>query len=859
MARIRGNVNHEDQIDEMLARFYADPLGYVMWCFPWTDDPSIQVVKLKEPWASRFKSEFGPDVWACEMLDQLGLDIRQRGFDGQHAVDPIRYTTTSGHGIGKSTIAAWLVKFLMDTRPYCHGTVTANTADQLKTRTWAEVGKWHNLSLTSHRFDYKAGRGSMALTHKVVPEKWFCHAQTCREENSEAFAGQHAANSTSFYIFDEACHDDQTDVMTSAGWKRFKDITAADRLLTPDGWQIPSALHVSHRRGPMKAIEKRGLSMLVTPNHDLLLRSPKSVLWRKKRADQVKSCQEAAPRTVEWTAPEYPVSDDQLRLDAWYYSEGHLLRNTYEPKKNGLGRPALGRKWHGFGITNQDSRGIPELLTRLGVRWSEAPTASTRQWLVYEPTLADRYAEQGHNCREKTIPQWMFSLSRRQMRVFLDTYVEGDGYGKQSGRILYTSSKAMADDLHALAVLAGFNSSLTRRALIGKRTWVKDHWATSACDGYVISLSETGALTFISSASMTDVDYNGMVYCATVPTGLLLTRRNGTVIWSGNSAIPDKIYEVRSGGLTDGEPMTFDFGNPTRNSGTFYQNHQGRTADRYRHFEIDSRTVEITNKTYIDQLIADYGIDSDYVRVRVLGQFPEQGSIQFIGTGYVEDAMAREVNTLNRAAPMVLGVDPARFGDDESVIKPRMGDDARSWPARRFKGLDTVQLTAQVINTVNEFGSVGIRVAAIFVDGVGLGAGVVDQLRHLGYNPIEVQSSGSAVDKKQYRRKGDELWGLMRDHIKARLILPIAGTPEGDDLKTQLTSREYGINDHNQIALESKKVMKERGVPSPDMGDALALTYAAEVAPVHMSGDQAKPAFTHHDYDPFEWVAKEMA
>ena len=126
--------------------------------------------------------------------------VRERGFDGVDAVSPIRMATASGHGIGKSTIVGWLVCWIMSTRPHCIGTVTANTFVQLQTKTWSAIAKWKELCITSHWFEMTG----TTMYHKEAPKTWFASAQTCREENSEAFAGQHAANSTSFYIFDEA-------------------------------------------------------------------------------------------------------------------------------------------------------------------------------------------------------------------------------------------------------------------------------------------------------------------------------------------------------------------------------------------------------------------------------------------------------------------------------------------------------------------------------------------------------------------------------------------------------------------------------------------------------------------------------
>jgi len=183
-----------------IGKYYDDALGYVIFAFPWDSNPALQLVELEEPYKSRFKCKYGPDVWACEFLDNISKQVKAHGFDGVNAVDAIREAVSSGHGIGKSAMTGWLVSWIMSTRPYAQGTVTANTGAQLETKTWAQIQKWVKLSITAHWFEINTTK----LYHKEAPESWFCSAQTCREENSESFAGQHAANSTSFYIFDEA-------------------------------------------------------------------------------------------------------------------------------------------------------------------------------------------------------------------------------------------------------------------------------------------------------------------------------------------------------------------------------------------------------------------------------------------------------------------------------------------------------------------------------------------------------------------------------------------------------------------------------------------------------------------------------
>lgn len=180
-------VDADIQIAQLIGDTYHDPLAFVLLAYPWGEPGELAGFK-------------GPDHWQRAFLLDLGAEVRARGFDGIHAVAPIRMTTASGHGIGKSTLVAWIVNWIMSTRPHCQGTVTANTYQQLDTKTWAAILRWNHLSVTGSWF---VTTGTQ-IYHKDHPATWFCAAQSCREENSEAFAGQHAATSTSFYLFDEA-------------------------------------------------------------------------------------------------------------------------------------------------------------------------------------------------------------------------------------------------------------------------------------------------------------------------------------------------------------------------------------------------------------------------------------------------------------------------------------------------------------------------------------------------------------------------------------------------------------------------------------------------------------------------------
>ena len=519
---VLGAARTQDQVlaDE-IGKFFYDPLGYVMFAFPWDTDTSVQIVELAPRYKVRFPNcKYGPDEWACEFLDQVGDEAFKRGFDGKKPVDPQYYATVSGHEIGKSCLVAWLTKWILDTRPYSKGTLTAVTDEQLRTKTWAEVGKWHRRSVTSHWFDWNSSRGNMSLVH-VAHDDWRADARTCREEKSESFAGQHAPGATSFYIFDEA------------------------------------------------------------------------------------------------------------------------------------------------------------------------------------------------------------------------------------------------------------------------------------------------------------------------------------------SGVPNKVFEVREGGLTSGEPMVFDFGNGTRSSGQFYEECVGKLSKRYIVRSIDSRLVSITNKQKIARDAEDYGEDSDFFRVRWRGLFPETGLSQFIPAYLVEEAMSRDLPTTNSAA-LVLGVDCARMGDDSSVIWPRKGVDARTWNPEQYTGLTVDQLLGHIINKFQYFKGMGEIPAAIFVDQGDIGAAVVDFLLKLGYPAIGVRFGSSPIQREHYRYKADELWGNMRDALTHGLCLPSRDSAFGDRIFSDLTQREYGfMKGTERIHMEPKPDMKARGLPSCDFADALGTTYAQEVAdtPANMQPAGARSALS--DYDPY--------
>lgn len=300
------------------------------------------------------------------------------------------------------------------------------------------------------------------------------------------------------------------------------------------------------------------------------------------------------------------------------------------------------------------------------------------------------------------------------------------------------------------------------------------------------------------------------------------------LVFDEASAIADPIWETSEGALTDKDTQIIwvCFGNPTRNTGRFRECFDGgKFAHRWDHAAIDSREVSITNKTQIQSWIDDYGEDHDFVRVRVTGQFPNTDGVSFIDLALVKEAVARPLPEVNHA-PVVLGVDVARYGTDTSVIYPRRGRDARTLLPRVFSKINTVQLATIVRNMYYELDAV-----AVFVDGGGVGGGVVDQLNAWGLPVYEVTFGGRADNADpddlytKYLNKRSEIWGAMRRFLSKGCI-PDTVPKANNTLSDELIAPTFTYAREDFIQLESKKDLRRRGVASPDLSDALACTFA---------------------------------
>lgn len=327
--------------------------------------------------------------------------------------------------------------------------------------------------------------------------------------------------------------------------------------------------------------------------------------------------------------------------------------------------------------------------------------------------------------------------------------------------------------------------------------------------------------------------------------------RGQAIIFDESSGIADVIWEVSEGAMTDPDAFWFAFGNPTKRSGRFYDC-WNKFARRWHKFTVDSREAAVANKKRIAEMIEDWGLDSDYVRVRVLGEFPHQDVATLIPAEWLDSALYRPVIGCERYRP-IWGLDVARFGDDRTALAKRRSR-ALMEPITFWQGLNLMQI-AQRIKTIWEDTDQDDKPSAICVDAIGVGAGVVDRLNEMvaeghfeGTMIIGINVSESASIHDKFARLRDELWWRARtwfEKLDVSMKMDIEQRnkwilDEADDYYTDTSNRMarrspiseelrdilFSYLPNGKIKLEPKQDTKERLGRSPDGADAFVLTFA---------------------------------
>lgn len=298
------------------------------------------------------------------------------------------------------------------------------------------------------------------------------------------------------------------------------------------------------------------------------------------------------------------------------------------------------------------------------------------------------------------------------------------------------------------------------------------------------------------------------------------------------SGVPEKVFEAAVGSMSQSNAQTLLLANPTRTSGFFFRTHHDKSG-HWKRFRVSWRDSRRVSQEFCREIEARYGRHSNTYRVRVEGLFPQVDTDVVIPYDLVDAARTRDIPTAQSGRP-VWGLDVARFGDDDTALVRRSHRGVLP-RISVWHGLDTMQVTGRVhrewLDTPERE-----RPVAVFVDAIGIGAGVADRLQELGVPVQGVNVSESSTEPDRYRNLRTELAFRVKQWLERRdVTLPACdGTCRSkldcvhDRLAEELTSVRYDVTSGGRVMLEPKKEMKRRGLRSPNLFDAMCLTFCQE-------------------------------
>lgn len=290
------------------------------------------------------------------------------------------------------------------------------------------------------------------------------------------------------------------------------------------------------------------------------------------------------------------------------------------------------------------------------------------------------------------------------------------------------------------------------------------------------------------------------------------------------SAVPDEVYEAAQGTMSTPGSIFIMISNPTRLKGYFYKSHHSNKS-RWRTFHVTSYDTSRVDQGFIDQLAAEYGENSDQYRVKVLGEFPSRDEESLIPADIVRASFRRPI--IPSYERVVVGIDVGR-GGDLSALCVRKGNVIDQIEKQNYADtMQTVGWAAEHLRALK-------RLDAVYVDSIGIGAGVADRLNELGFPVVGINVGEVAAMKAKYPRLRDELWWTTKhwfETMSVAINLP-DDTPKSiyAMIEEELTGPLQLFTSTGKDAVESKSQMRSRGLRSPNIADAICLTFAYEGA-----------------------------
>lgn len=866
------------EVLEENARGAWDPLRWVLFAFPWGEKPEFSLVKLPEKWRKRYPNcEYGPDAWACEFLDEIGRQVRANKFDGVRAVPPLMFATASGHGIGKAVglyeivptphgdkvvkelgvgdyvigpdgLPTKIVAVPFDGVAPCYrvtfddGSSTVVSSGHL----WTVRGRqerrkglptWRTMeTIEILRLGVKRKNGKSMARQWEIPrfEGFQCEDKSFRVH--PYIVGMAIGN---------GCLNNTPQLYVSS-------VEACEHVLDVAKGKVRAIKHENHWQLALNGVlsDFRAIGLTGKCSYEKSIPPEYFLGSFEQRSELLRGLLDSDGEVNAAGTVVYSTVSPQLRDDVVHLVRSLGGKATVQPTpKKGFykkdGERVYCRDCYRITITmprgfvfgyysERTNRIRPKVEERYLSRWIDSiePVGD----LPCRCFTVDR--EDGlfcvgdfivtHNSFLTGLLVWWIMCTRPNCKGTITATTMPQLQSKTWAQIAALKKHCILGELFDITSGKG---SMKLYAKEAPNAWF--------CTGQTSKEENSESFAGQHAASSTSF-----------------------YIFDEASGIPDKIWEVARGGLTDGEPMLFAFGNPTRSSGEFY-NAFHNDRDQWTLFKVDSREAQLTNKEAIAGWAKQWGEDSDFFKVRVRGEFPDNASVQFIPTSFVEEAMncvtpGIQGNAMKRA---VLGLDIARFGDDATVLVTRIGRDARSIKWKEFRGLDGRAVGMAVENhcryLIDELKFQEVR---IYFDRAGVGASVWDYFRYelndfrIRYYPVDFGMK--AANSGSYANKRVEMWARMREWLSEG-----GAIPKNDDLKTELISPEFYFNDRQQMVLERKSDIKDRIGCSPDHADALCLTWA-DAGADRVGSEVSTPATVRNrfrsDFDPVDVYEREI-
>jgi phage terminase large subunit len=295
------------------------------------------------------------------------------------------------------------------------------------------------------------------------------------------------------------------------------------------------------------------------------------------------------------------------------------------------------------------------------------------------------------------------------------------------------------------------------------------------------------------------------------------------------SGVSEEIFEAASGFLTSPEARLLLIGNPTQTSGEFFSAfHENRGLYRTIHVPASStpaftgETVptavlrKLVSRKWVEDHTRKWGAGSPLSQVRIEAEFPSESDDVVVSLGDLEQARRQ---ALEPGTPLVLSVDVARFGSDQTVMAVRRGPVVRL--ARSYGGRDTMRTVGEITALARRLRAEHGRRPLVVVDDAGVGGGVTDRLRELGEFPVlAFTGAGRARQPDDYPNRRSESWFELAER------LPELDLDDDEELAADLLAPRYSLDSQARRVVERKEETKKRLRRSPDRGDAVVMAFA---------------------------------